>query len=65
MQKKLWNPTTAQLEIIAELSHAHAPVDVIAKLSPRSLRAWQERLKTAAAAEAERPVAVEPEEETG
>jgi hypothetical protein len=55
------------MEIIAQLSIARAPVETIARavgLSPRAFRAWQARLKTAAATEAAKaaPVApVEPE----
>jgi hypothetical protein len=58
---KPWKPTIAQLCTIAELSHAKAPVEAIAKavkLSPRAFRAWQARLKTAAAAEAVMPAPV-------
>jgi hypothetical protein len=59
--KPLWRPTIAQLCTIAELSHARVPVEAIAKavkLTPRAFRAWQDRLKTAAAVEASKPIAV-------
>jgi hypothetical protein len=62
---KPWKPTITQLCTIAELSHARAPVEAIAKavrLSPRAFRAWQARLKTAAAAEAAKPAPGAPEE---
>jgi hypothetical protein len=39
-----FSPNVAQLCLIAELSHAKAPVEAIAKavkLSPRAFRAWQ------------------------
>jgi hypothetical protein len=60
-----FNPTVAQLCTIAELLHAKAPVEAIAKavkLSPRAFRAWQVRLKTAAAVEAAKPAPVAQEE---
>jgi hypothetical protein len=63
--KPLWHPTILQLETIAELSHAKAPLETIARavgLSPRAFRAWQARLKTAAAVEASKPAPVAPEE---
>jgi hypothetical protein len=65
MQKKLWRPSVEQLCTIAELSNARAPLETIAKavkLSPRGFRAWQDRLKTAAAAEASNPAPLAPEE---
>jgi hypothetical protein len=65
MAKELWRPTISQLETIAELSVAKAPLEKIAravKLSPRAFRAWQAKLKTAAAAEAAKPTPVAVEE---
>jgi hypothetical protein len=59
MAKELWRPTISQLETIAELSVAKAPLEKIAravKLSPRAFRAWQARLQTAADGEAAKPV---------
>jgi hypothetical protein len=50
-KRKLWKPTIAQLETVAELSHARAPIEVIAKavkLSPRAFRAWCQQLRTSA-----------------
>jgi hypothetical protein len=63
--KPLWRPSVEQLCTIAELSHAKAPIEAIAKavkLSPRAFKTWQARLKTAAAAEAAKPAQAAPVE---
>jgi hypothetical protein len=58
--KPLWRPSISQLETIAQLSIARAPMELIARAvgkSPRAFRACrQARLKTAAAVEASKPV---------
>jgi hypothetical protein len=41
---KPWKPTIAQLCTIAELSHAKAPIEAIAKaikISPRAFKDWK------------------------
>jgi hypothetical protein len=61
--RKPWKPTIAQLETIAEMSHAKVPVEAIARavgLSPRAFLAWQARLANAAAREVAKPAPAVP-----
>jgi hypothetical protein len=61
--KPLWRPTIGQMEIIAQLSIARAPVETIARdvgLSPRAFRAWRQRCMNAAASEAAKPAPLPP-----
>jgi hypothetical protein len=58
-----WKPTLAQLETIADMSHARAPVAAMASavvLSPEAFIAWRRRSLAAVRAEEARHAKPEP-----